>query len=259
VEKKYLSKSFNKERVPPWKCPSCTEGRLKLAGEFSIHSDAATQQCQNEEWFEPEDYHYVFTGMLHCGSCNEKVAISGDGNVEEDYDEEGNREYSTILTPKFFYPPLRIIEPNVADTLPVQVSTYLEKAFQVFWCDADSSVNRLRTVVEYLLDGLGISRTGLKDERLFLGPRIDLLVDPKHNLVKGALNSIRHMGNEGSHGSVDIQRPELLLAFSVVNYCLEQLYPKVADHTELLKFVKEVNESKGFPKKSKRRANSTDD
>lgn len=245
MDAKYLSQTFPKERVPPWKCPSCTDGKLKLVDKFSMHDDAATQLSRNEDWFEPEHSHYVFTGVLRCGTCNEIVIISGDGIVEEDYGEDG-REYVQILTPKFFYPPLRIIELNVDDTLPEDVTVYLEKAFQVFWCDADSCVNRLRTVLEYFLDGLGISRTGSKGERLFLGPRIDLLVDPKHIQVKDALTSIRHMGNDGSHGSIGIERQELLLAFGVVKYCIEQLYPKIIDHTELMKFVSKVNQRKGF-------------
>ena len=63
---------------------------------------------------------------------------------------------------------------------------------------------------------------------------------------KDALTSIRHMGNDGSHGSIGIERQELLLAFGVVKYCIEQLYPKIIDHTELMKFVSKVNQRKGF-------------
>jgi hypothetical protein len=57
------------------------------------------------------------------------------------------------------------------------------------------------------------------------------------------------MGNDGSHGSVNINRNELLSAFTVVNYCLEQIYPKIADNTQVLKFVSTVNQQKGFRKK----------
>ncbi|OFJ48111.1 hypothetical protein BA896_003080 [Janthinobacterium lividum] len=216
-----------------------------------MHDDAATQLCRNEDWFEPEHSHYVFTGVLRCGNCNEIVIVSGDGIIEEDYGQDG-REYVQILTPRFFYPPLKIIEPVVSSDIPDDVIEYLEKASQVFWCDADSCVNRLRTVIEYLLDGIGVERTTDKGVRIFLGNRIKLLVDPKHLQVKEALTSIKHMGNDGSHGSIGIERHELLLAFNVVKYCLEQLFPKIIDNTKLLSFVKTINDQEGFrPKQTK--------
>lgn len=210
-----------------------------------MHDDAETNACRNEEWFGPEHYHYVFTGHLTCGSCNENVVVSGDGAIEEDYSEDG-REYTNVLTPRFFYPPLKIIEPNVNEDVPAEVMQHLNTAFQIFWCDADSCVNRLRTVVEHLLDGLGVTRQSDKGHRLVLDARIGTLTDPKYASVKEALTSLRHMGNDGSHGTVGIKRSELLLAFSVINYCLEQLYPIVIDHTALLESVKTINEQQGF-------------
>lgn len=245
MEKKYLAKSFTKENVPPWRCPTCASGTLKLVGDFAIHSDAATETSSGEDWFEPQYSCYVFSGILGCGNCSEKVVVSGAGNVEEEYGEDGPGYY-TLLTPKFFHPPLRIIELNISDDVPTDVIVYLEKAFQIFWCDADSCVNRLRTVVEYLLDGLAIDRNNAKGERLSLSARINLLSEPQHVQVKGALTSLRYMGNDGSHGSIGIERHELLSAFAVVKYCLERLFPTVSDESEILTFVSAVNQRKGF-------------
>lgn len=243
MDQKYLSQTFIRERVPPWKCPSCSEGRLKLEGDFTIRDDANTQRHWDEEWFGQEYSHYVFTGMLRCANCNEAVVVAGDGGVEEDYDVTGI-DYYSVLTPRFFYPPLKIIEPNVsAGVLPENVTSYLEKAFQVFWCDADSCMNRLRTVIEHVLDGLSIPRTGPKSKRLNLATRISMITDPKYVSVKDALDSIRHMGNDGTHGSVGIERHELLSAFAVVKFCLEQIY---TDNTALLAFVSDINKKKGF-------------
>jgi hypothetical protein len=245
MDKKYLSQTFVDGNTPPWKCPSCAEGRLKPAGAFSFHDDAATNQSRHEEWFDAEHAHYVYNALLTCVSCGESVVTLGDGIWDESYTET-DREYYRMLTPRFFFPPLKIIEPHVSDDVPDDVFTYLEKAFQVFWCDADACVNRLRTVVEYLLDGLGITKVGAKGERLMLASRIGMLTDPKYAAVKDALDSLRHMGNDGSHGSVGIKRNELLSAFAVVKYCLEQLYPIVPDNSELMKFVSEINQKKGF-------------
>ncbi|VXC04862.1 DUF4145 domain-containing protein [Massilia sp. 9I] len=245
MEPKYLAQSFVADNVPPWQCPNCCDGRLKLVGNFVVKDDAATARSWGEEWFEPEHAHYVFNGLLQCANCSEHVVVCGDGFVEEDYDEEG-RKYYTVLTPKFFYPTLKIITPNTNEKVPDEVMAFLEKAFQVFWCDADASVNRLRTVLEYILDDLGVVRENGKGDRLDLSSRISKLTDPKFDQVKAAMTSIRHMGNDGSHGSIGIERRELLAAFAVVNYCLEQLYPKIPDHTAVLEFVEKVNKQKGF-------------
>jgi hypothetical protein len=246
MEKKYLKQYFISDDVPPWNCPTCSGGRLMLKGQFSMNDDAVTQRDCREEWFDSEHSHYVFNGLLQCNSCSEHVVVSGDGTTEEDYGVY-ERNYYNVLTPKFFYPPLKIIEPNTNNKVPENVKIYLEKAFQVFWCDAGSCVNRLRTVLEYMLDDLQVDRLSLKGERLDLGSRIVKIVDPKFAHVKDAMTSLRHMGNDGSHGAIDIQRHELLSAFSVIKYCLEQIYAH--DHSDVLKFVSQVNERKGFRSK----------
>jgi hypothetical protein len=243
MEQKYLKQYFISDDVPPWNCPTCSGGRLMLKGQFSMNDDAATQRDCREEWFDAEHSHYVFNGLLQCSSCSEHVVISGDGIIEEDYGLH-ERSYYQVLTPRFFYPPLKIIEPNTSDKVPADVQVYLGKAFQVFWCDADSCVNRLRTVLEYILDDLKVDRLSDKGERLNLGNRLQKFIDPKLAHVKDAMISLRRMGNDGSHGTLEIQRHELLLAFSVVKYCLEQIYAH--DHSDVLNFVSQINQKKGF-------------
>jgi hypothetical protein len=245
MDHKYLQQTFVEGHPPPWKCPSCPDGRLKPVGDFTFHNNAETNRSGREEWFEREHAAYVFQGLLNCGTCSENVVTVGDGAWEEEY---GDRdiEYYRTFTPRFFLPPLKIIEPQVSDDVPIEVFATLGNAFQLFWCDPDACVNRLRTVVENMLDGLGIAKEGAKGEHLVLASRIGMLNDPKFTSVKDALNSLRHMGNDGSHGSVGIKRNELLLAFAVVNYCLEQLYPQVPDNTKVMAFVNEINKKKGF-------------
>lgn len=245
---KYLEETFVQNNVPAWACPTCRNGTLELVGDFSMKDDAVTMQSSGEEWFDPEYSHYVFTGLLRCKNCHENVVVCGDGGIVADYGFEGVGYYN-VLTPKFFIPSLRIIEPNVSEKVPADAVMFLEKAFQVFWCDADSCVNRLRTVLEYILDDLGVERSTANDPRLNLANRINKLTDPKYYQVKQVMTSIRHMGNDGSHGSIGIERAELISAFAVVKYCLEQLYPNVGDHGAVLDFVKKVNKQKGFRQK----------
>jgi hypothetical protein len=179
LEQKHLTQNFLMSHLPSWRCPSCVGGRLKVEGKLAMHDDAATDLISGEDWFEPENSHYVFAGLLKCGVCRESVIVSGDGFVEQDYGSDGI-EHNRYLTPRFFYPPLKIIEPNVSENIPENITSCLEKAFQIFWCDAESCLNRLRTIAEYLLDDLKITRLGTKDSRLNLANRIALLVDPQY-------------------------------------------------------------------------------
>lgn len=249
MDEKDLRSWFNEEQVPTWTCPTCHVGILKRQGKFLVHADHKTAQYGGEDWFEPVESGYVFVGHLKCSNCSENVIVSGVGGIEEDYDECNNREYVTVLSPRFFCPALRIINPNVNESVPKNVKTNLEKSFETFWCDSDACVNRLRTVAEFLLDDFGVARTNEKGARLPFDARIGKMTDPRLLANKDLIMSLRHMGNDASHGSIGINRQELINAFSVVKHCLEQLYPKQVDHSKILQFVEKVNANKGFREK----------
>nr|WP_308606478.1 DUF4145 domain-containing protein [Massilia sp. DJPM01] len=219
--------------------------------ECTFHQNASTQQCWNEDWFDAEHAQYIFSGLLKCLNCNEFVLITGDAVLEEDY-ESNVRSYYHVIRPLFFHPPLRIIEPVTNGEIPKIVISHLNLAFQNFWSDADACVNRLRTIVEHLLDDLKVPRVhARKGNRAGLSDRIGWLIDPRYLNIKEAMKSLRYMGNEGSHGSDGIHREDLISAFVVINYCLEQLYPKINDHAEVFKIVAEVNLNEGFSKNKK--------
>jgi hypothetical protein len=86
-----------------------------------------------------------------------------------------------------------------------EVKKQLRVAYELFWTDLASCANRLRIVVELLLDQLGIAREGpkgrRKSARLDLADRIALLAAarPGH---EESLTALRYVGNAGSHDGI---------------------------------------------------------
>ena len=127
----------------------------------------------------------------------------------------------------------------------------LGKASELFWCDPDSCLNRLRSVAEQILTYHGVPRVTKKGKHIPLGMRIEMFKKPEYAEVKDALTAARHIGNEGSHGFSGVTRGELLASFDVIEYCLLQFFPANHDHSKVKKFIAAVVENEGFrPKRS---------
>ena len=250
MDKQLLQTSFNERTLPAWECPNCDRGVLKKNEKFYIKSNSETAKNGSEDWWEVEYCKYVFSGMLICNYCEEGVSIAGDGFIEREQYDDGAWGYETYLVPTYFNPPLRIVKPIVAEEIPEPITRLLSKASEVFWCDGDSAINRLRSLVEMVLDAHGIPREQ-KGSRLSLHHRILLVTDPELLDVRDALLAIKYIGNDSSHGFTGIDRNELVTSFSIVKFCLERLYPPLPVESDIAKIIAEVNANKGFVKKNK--------
>lgn len=243
------NKSFRQEHLPAWTCPTCEQGLLALADndELEVRPNAETRANGGEDWFDHEYGKYVFSGMLTCTACGESVTICGKGHVDQEYLDDGrNWQYMTILTPTFFTPSLKVISPKVNDQVPQQIWQLLEKAHEVFWTDPDSALNRLRTIVEEILDFKGVPRMASLRKRHSLHNRITLFTEPGTEQVQRALLAIKYVGNDGSHGFSGATRRELLEVFSIVSYCLEKLFPVPVDDSSVLEAVERFNANGGL-------------
>lgn len=254
MDRHALQESFEIGDVPCWTCPTCARGRLRLVGEFTLRVDAATKREHNEDYWEPEWSNYVFNGLLECGECHESVMVTGTAGVEPNYrdmDEGTGYRYSQYLTPRYFTPPLKIISPELNDQVPSEVFALLNKAFEIFWCDPDSCLNRLRSVAEQILTYHNVPTLDSKRKHIPLGRRIQMFDKSEYAEVKDALTAARHIGNEGSHGFSGVKRDELLDSFAVIEYCLLQFFPIQRDHSKVKKFIADVIKNEGLrPKPS---------
>jgi len=249
MNKEVLQESFVINDVPHWICPTCLRGRLRLVGEFELRLDGATKREHNEDYWELEWSKYVFSGLLECGECHEPVMVTGTAGVEPNYqemDEGTGYLYSQYLTPRYFVPALKIISPDLNDNVPPEVLALLNKACEIFWCDPDSCLNRLRSVAEQILTYQGVPTHDQKGKHIPLGRRIEMFNKPQYAEVKDALTAARHIGNEGSHGFSGVTRAELLESFGVIEYCLLHFFPQQPDHSEVKKFIADVIKHEGL-------------
>ncbi|MBN9983077.1 DUF4145 domain-containing protein [Rhizobium laguerreae] len=136
------------------------------------------------------------------------VSVAGEYRTEYhdqyDFDQEQDVSFEvSTYYPQSIRPAPKIIQ--IPKTLNHDSRYHLQRAHELFWVDPASCANRLRIVVEYLLDQLAIARNGVKGKRLDLAARIERLkaVKPGH---EDALTALRYVGNNGSHdGFVDFE------------------------------------------------------
>lgn len=242
--------SFRATEVPHWPCPACDRGILRLKNEdFFSEYDAATDALKNDPQFDHEWVTYVFHGFLRCNLCLAKVAFSGDGFVEQDYDDSSERgwSYFNYFRPKYFHPPLLLIQVENKGLVPQSVMEPLQKACELFWADLDSCSNRIRTAVEYILDDLKVPRRQQRPKRrLNLHERINLLQQPHLADVKTILEAVKWIGNSGTHELGKLGRQQVVEGFRMLEHCLSTLYPKPpASAASILAVARAVNDAKG--------------
>lgn len=190
-----------------------------------------------------------FVGMLVCSNayCGEAVAVAGDFESREHHhwdEEEGDLTYTdTQYFPRLFRPAPRMIE--APTSLNKDAKQHLTKAFELFWADAGACANRLRIVVEYLLDQMGIPREGPKGRkdraRLDLADRITLLAAAKPG-HEDALSALRYVGNNGSHeGEADFE--DLLDCFELLENAMVELLEE--RQAKLAEKARRIIEAKG--------------
>jgi hypothetical protein len=153
---------------PVQNCPTCWHERLHVHGFLAPQESRASLYARNDPEWEEAWKHGIFTGMLRCSvrSCADSVAIAGEWTT-------GEPEYNK-LAPRYL---LRFAHPallffHVPDNTPSEVGVAIEKASSVVWTDPLAAANRLRQVVERLLDKRGVRKWSVNKKPVQLGNRI---------------------------------------------------------------------------------------
>lgn len=234
--------------LPTWPCPTCAPGKLVLIKDtLKREETGASKRARSQDEWHPDWVEERFSALLKCSACGEVVSISGTmgPDLEQGYDNDGEIETTVVdlYGPIIMHPAPRIID--LPSKTPVAVARELDRASALIWVDAGSSANRLRAATEELLTALKVAayvRKG-KLSRLSLFARIEKF--RKQNAeVAALLDSIRWVGNVGSHDSIDqIDRKDVLTTFEIMEHVLSELYDDKGKR--LTRAAKDIAKRKG--------------
>lgn len=256
----WLKKNFQINEIPNWKCPTCNSASLILSGDLHHEKSERMQKIPGTYfdetsgdkipvWIdEVEGLKTRFIGFLKCASarCNEFVTIAGYVYTEQVnyYDEENGEclELEDFYYPVTFDPALNYIQNTYL--YPMELQTILKTCFRLFWIDNSSCANKIRIIVERLLDLQKIpkrkknSKGGFTSLTLHSRLRLYKAKKPK---IADLLLSIKWIGNAGSHSS-EVKTQEIINALDLLQYCLDHVYLKTEQR--LIKISKKINKNK---------------
>ena len=247
---------FKKNEIPEWNCPTCKKGILKGDEKnFIISEDSET--IKNYSWEDWEEFFRkgVFCGTLKCNNsnCDENVAIIGEMSVIEEsfYAEEVDdviETYTELLKPKLFIPSLEIF--TLIESIPENIKYQIKEAFSLFFTDNSSCANKIRIVVELIMDEFKIQKVTIGNDRkrrkISLHHRIEKF-KLKYPYEGEFLMAIKWIGNTGSHSVEQLTKDDTLDGFEMLEHVIYKLYEIETKKINLLK--KKINERKGAIKK----------
>ncbi|MBP2564506.1 hypothetical protein J2766_001065 [Agrobacterium tumefaciens] len=195
----------------------------------------------------------MFAGFLKCDGnfCGQYVAVAGSYSLEYHYDYDPETDEPITHEANNYYPKVMTPAPEII-SYPTKLNpdskSHLRRSFELFWADHGACANRLRIVVEYLLDQLSVPRVGQKgrnkNARLDLADRINLL-SATQSEHEDTLNALRHVGNAGSHdGSVDFE--DLIDCYELLEDAMVELIDN--RRKNLAAKAQAINARKGKPK-----------
>lgn len=247
------------QSIPEFDCPHCHSWKLKLLNEWKILSDEPYSMTQYREETGEIDKSFRFVGILRCNTCWENSSISWIKNsirnehptfIDESwYDEEAERSFIEMrnatwidyilswYTYKISYisPSPYIIDIpeellTSVDHSCILIKEELTKSFELFWIDKDSCANKLRNVLELLLDSLWIPRNGKiqcsdckkkEDGLLSLERRIKTLSPA---ISKEMLIVIKLVWNHWSHWTRKISQEDLVKTYKILEHFLVEVF-----------------------------------
>lgn len=253
MDRRTLKIPFTRGNTPDWLCPRCRKGLLRFVdGQFHAEERKDSKEAHRHEAWDPDWIEYVYSGLLRCANdnCGEFVANTGTGGVGVDVvlDDDGEPEqaWGDFFRPKYFEPPLRLIE--LPEDCPISVSEPLLESFRLFFSSPPAASNNVRTALEALLTELGVRRYNTKNgKRIFLNlhSRISLL-PAKYSELGELLLAIKWLGNAGSHADSVVKIDDVMDAYELIDHVLQELYAQKAKKAKAL--ARKINKKKG-PKK----------
>lgn len=256
--------SFNNESIDTdFVCPYCDQGKMILDKKFSHEHQYESNKKYTDKYENGEiiywDIHSLqsaVSGLLKCNHCNDACSFLGEVQGGEDY--EYSVEYqeevsvnSFHMSFKYIHPPIKLIK--IHNEYPDNIKKVLNESFLLFWNHESSCLNKLRIVVEEILDDLKVPRKAKirnganrgKFQKLTTHKRIEKLSEKsKYKSASQYLLALKWIGNKGSHSSITVDVKTINQTYEILDKALDLIY--VNSDKKLLKRVVEINKKKGF-------------
>lgn len=241
---------FSEQNVPKWPCPKCRASHLALVPKSLVHKETpeSLREHDHEAW-EPDWIRYVFSCIFECANaeCRQVISCCGEGRVDyfeyEDEEYERKQSHEDLFTPKYFNPPLELMD--FPKDCPAEAADHLSQSFALFFADPGAALNCARAAVEAVLTNLGIKRFAVvkgKRKPINLHQRIQLL-PPKYDELKELLVAVKWMGNAGSHDGEKPNAGDVRTTYDLLEHALSEIYE--AKSKKLKALAKKVNKKKG--------------
>jgi hypothetical protein len=153
--------------TPNWICGCCGTGLLRFDFKtIHTHEITESQIAKGSPDWDPSWIICHFGGTLECDNtgCGDVTIISGKTSVEYLHaileDGEVYEDQMEMFHPKAIFPPPQIFP--LSNKLPKEITPRLIESFSLYWVDNSSCANKIRSVLETLLDIQGIKKTGIR-------------------------------------------------------------------------------------------------
>jgi len=244
--------SFSTTAVPEWTCPTCEKGVLQaLKKDYTVVESPSSKEARQHEAWEPEWISGHFTGLLKCSNevCADRIVIVGEMSMTEEPDYEDEYEGSgygfkvvEVLSPTYFFPHLKIFQ--IHTDVPDEIKDAINNSFKLYWVDTASCANKIRVVIELIMDEQKIQSTYIERRKrkiYSLHKRIEFFKVKKPD--EGDLfMAIKWIGNSGSHKNEDLTKDDLLDAYEILSHVTSKLYEKTTKRIKQM--TKKINKRK---------------
>lgn len=236
--------------IPPWPCPTCGVGTLAL-DKADYHDDETrwSRDARTDDFWEPDWQRRRFVCLFYCNrsDCRDVVTAAGIATMS-DWDPEAGILGWEQTVQRFLPAPQMIGMPS---STPDGVKAVVLQSYALYWSDPVAAGNRIRTVIERLLDHLRVRKTRLstrpratgrrKRIRLSLHQRIEEL-RARHTDAADHLLAIKWLGNDASHGA-DLDQDDVLDGLELLEEVLGDIFGD--QKQRLAKVTKEIIRRKG--------------
>ncbi|MDN0081594.1 DUF4145 domain-containing protein [Crenobacter sp. SG2305] len=248
MEKTFWKAQSDDVIVTDYKCPHCNKGLLKISKErlvieeYKYSKKNHAHPDMSSDWVESS-----CSGVMQCNYeyCSEFVAFCGDARGDDiefepddgDYSFGRGYEYVDKINIKYISPSPNLIGLN--DNYPEIVKELLKESFCLYWSSPSSCANKLRVIVEEVLNERKIPKRHKTKKNKIIDSNTHYRITrlgkiAKYKEASEYLLAVKEIGNPASHAS-KFNEKVIIPAYKLLDKALDILYVGNDKDLQLLK------------------------